>query len=419
MFRGRTAGSGLWVAGVLFSAALASGAPKPGKPAPKGLKPYPSKYYIIYTDLDANAVREASARMTAMAEEYRRRTKGFAGVIRKRLAFYLYSKLEDYHEAGAPKGSAGVYHPGKEALMAVAQHGTGDQLWYVVQHEGFHQFVHMVIGGQIPIWVNEGMAEYFGQGVWTGDGFVTGVIPPGRLKSLQGYIREEKLTPFREMLLMTHTKWSGDLTDSDKPGDADGTKKTGETDDDRARRARINYDQAWSMVHFLVHAHNGKYRKPFSSMIRDISRGRNGATAFQSRFGRNLKAFEKRYKDWWLSQPEHPTSDLYIQAVVETLTSFLARAVSQGQKFATAEAFFSEARAGTLKSHKTQWLPPSLLNNALLYARPWKKGWSLENVGRVPKLILTWSDGKTFTGTFTHARGKADRVKVTVAKKKE
>ena len=405
----------------------AAGAPKPREPASRRLKPYPTKYYIIYTDLDANAVREASARMSAMAEEYHRRTRDFAGVIRSRLPFYLFSKSQDYFDAGATKGSAGVYHPGRRVLMALAEHGTTDQLWHVVQHEGFHQFVHMVIRGQIPVWINEGMAEYFGEGIWTGEGFVTGVIPPYRLKGLQGHIRDENTLPLRDMLLMTYEEWSRAVEDSGAQ-DADDSKRPetpssrggGKGEGQKPDRGRINYDQAWSMVHFLVHADEGKYRQAFSAMIRDVSRGRNWIAAFQVRFGRSVKAFEKRYRDWWLAQPENPTAELYIKAVVQTLTSFLARAVSQGQKFQTAEEFFREARSGNLKSHKTQWLPPSLLNRVLLYARNWKRGWSLETPPRAcPKLVLTWPDGKTFTGAFTHSRGRAYGVKVTITEKKD
>lgn len=428
----RTARWAVVVVAVSFAAATAarpvraSDAAKGWAPASKRLKPYPGRYYVIYTDLDANAVREASARMSAMAEEYHRRTKDFAGAIHTRLAFYLFSRSEDYLDAGALRGSAGMYHPGRKALMALAEHGTNDELWHVVQHEGFHQFVHMVIRGEIPVWINEGMAEYFGHGVWTGDGFVTGVVPPYRLKRVQAHIRDEKLLPFLSMLLMSHQEWSdavedSDSSDVDDPNSSRGPDSTGKgkPKDDKIDRGRINYDQAWSMVHFLVHGHDGKYRGAFSAMIRDISRGRDWKASFQVRFGRNVRTFERSYKDWWLAQPKEPTSDLYIKAVVQTLTSFLARAVSQGQKFQTPEEFFREARSGGLKSHPTQWLPPSLLNRTLLYARAWRQGWSLEGPpGACPKLVLTWSDGKTYTGTFTHSRGMAYQVKVTVAEKK-
>ncbi len=380
------------------------------------LKAHHSRYYVIHTNLDARAVQEASARMTAMAEEYHRRTKGFGGVIRSRLSFYLFGDAEAYHKAGGTPGSAGMYIPSDRALMALADDGVDERLWHVVQHEGFHQFAHMVIRGRLPVWINEGMAEYFGHGIWTGDGFVTGVIPPRRLRRVQAMLRSRQLLPFEEMLTMSYEAWSQAVRDSapDEKGVRGPRGRPAGKDD--ADRARMNYDQAWSMIHFLVHAENGRYRKALSLHIRDISRGANWKRSWAGRFGRNIDAFQQRYRAWWLALEDNPTEGLYIQAVVETLTSFLARAVSQGQAFDSAEDFLRQARAGELKSHPDQWLPPALLNSVLLKALRWRGAWSLESTARVPRLVLTWGE-RTYTGTFMHGRGRCAKVNVAVTQK--
>jgi hypothetical protein len=54
-----------------------------------------------------------------------------------------------------------------------------------------------VIGGELPIWVNEGMAEYFGEGIFTGDGFITGVIPPKRLRMIKETSSSKKFSRSR------------------------------------------------------------------------------------------------------------------------------------------------------------------------------------------------------------------------------
>ncbi len=403
-------------AGLVESATRPSGQTRPSRPR---LKAYPTRYYVLRSDLDANTVREAAARMTAMAEEYHRRTRGFAGVIRKRLPFYLFSRRKDYYAAGGTPGSAGVYVSGRRVLMAVAPFGGDENLWHTVRHEGFHQFADLVIGGDLPIWVNEGLAEYFGEGVWTGDAILTGAIPPYRLKRLREHLRKGRILPFEEMLSLGREDWHDDLRDSYRASVRPPTSgPAGEEPPGREReptQARVNYDQVWSMVHFLVHAEDGRYRKGFSDMIRDISRGRKWRDSFRRRFGGDVGAFEQRYRDWWLARKPNATAELYVRAVVQTLTSFLARAVARGQTFRDAEDFLRSARHGELKCPKGQWLPPRLLNDALLHARNWRRGWSLDTSGRVPKLLLRWGSERTFTGTFTHARGRADHVKVTVS----
>jgi hypothetical protein len=384
-------------------------------PTPGRLKAYPSRYYVIYTDLGDDVVAEASARMTAMAEEYYNRTKDFGGVIRSRLPFYLYSRAEDYLAAGGLPGSAGQFSGGRQGmLMALAGSQPSLSLWHTVQHEGFHQFVHMVIGGQIPVWIDEGLAEYFGLGIWTGDGFVTGTIPQGRLVAVRGYIKEDRITPLADFLLISGDEWrdafSRKQTEKDKS--KDGPK--GQEGKSESDRVRINYDQAWSIVHFLVHAENGKYRGSFSGLIADVSAGMDWRDSFRSRFGGNVKAFEQKYRQWWLALPDNPTRDVFIKADVATLTSFLARAASQGQSFTDAKQFFRDARAGQLKCSPAQKLPASLLDRTLVSIRGWDRGWSIDNTTRVPKLVLAWPDGTTFVGAFTIGGGKCANVKLTV-----
>lgn len=358
------------------------------EPIDKRLKAYPGKYYVIHTDLDANAVREADIRMTAMAEEYHRRTSAFGGVIRGKLPFCLFQREEDYRAAGGMAGSAGMYNGGRKLLMAHAGGGSaGDRLWHVVQHEGWHQFVHMVIGGNMPLWLNEGMAEYFAQALWTGDGFVIGLAPPQRVKRIQGDIRDKKLLDFLDMLTVKSEEWNKAVL---------------------AGKAQVYYDQSWSMVHFLVHGEDGKCRRGFEDFIRDIGRGADWKTSFQARFGRNIQAFQKRYEDWWTACKPELTEPLYVKAVVQTLAGFAGRAAAQGQTFANADAFFTAARSGELKLGK-QWLPPSLLERNLLRARN-LRDWSLEKESAGGKLVLKPKDGPAYVASFAIAAGRVTKV---------
>lgn len=302
------------------------------------LKTYQSKYYVIHSDLDEATVHDAENRITAMAEEYHARTRGFAGAITGKLPFYLFSKPEDYYAAGGLQGSAGVFN-GKQ-LMAIFNERMGDDVWRVVQHEGFHQFIFAVIGGDIPIWVNEGLAEYFGESVYTGDGYVMGVVPPERLARIQHWIKRGNTISIADMMSMAHETWNAQLS-------------------------LVNYDQAWSMVYFLAHAQNGRYQKVFNDFIRKVSGGAKAQDAWNSTFGRGTREFEAQWKKYWESLSPDATADKYAEATVATMTSYFARAFSQKQYFTTPADFFKAARAGSLKSAKEDWLPESLLKREL------------------------------------------------------
>ncbi|KPK84510.1 MAG: hypothetical protein AMJ81_05355 [Phycisphaerae bacterium SM23_33] len=368
-----------------LAALLLGAAPCAAAPKAPALKTYQTRYYVIHTDLDRDGAREAAIRMTAMAEEYHRRTRGFSGVIRSRLPFYLFRRAEDYYAAGGPRGSAGGFTG--RALMAIAGDHPTDSTWQVVQHEGFHQFAHAVIRGDIPVWVNEGLAEYFGHAIFTGDDFVTGVVPPYRLQRLKKEIEAGKLMPFRRMMQLSYRQWSGEL-------------------------AIANYDQAWSMVHFLVHGEDGRYLKPMSGFMNDIGRSLRYENAWVKNFGRDIDGFEKRWREYWLAQPTNPTEDLYAKAAVATVTGFFARAYSQKQTFATAAEFFQAAEQGKLKAHNKDWLPPVLLEKNLAKAKSLGP-WAIEKPqGLPPLLTCTAGEDRKFVGLFRVEAGRVEQVRV-------
>lgn len=357
---------------VLLAGLICLGLSRPAVAGGK-LRAYKTKYYTIYSDLPAERVAEAKLRIERMAEAYYQRTKGFAGRITKRLPFYLFSDPADYYAAGGVRGSAGLFD-GKK-LMMIAGSANSPATWRVMQHEGFHQFVAAVIGGRFPAWVNEGMAEYFGDSVFTGDGYVTGVIPPERLARLQRWIAEGHTVSMSKMLKMTQGQWNAQLSIT-------------------------NYDQAWSMIYFLAHADNGKYQPRLNAFIRDVSHGTDPSNAWTKEFGRGTaRAFEQRWRDYWSKMPPDPTADLYAKATVAKITSFYARTFSQRQTFRSFETFLEAARSGKLRQAREDWLPPGLLTEALREV-PRAGTWQIEKLPGRFQVVCIRPDGTRLIGTF-------------------
>jgi hypothetical protein len=208
-----------------------------------------SKYYTIHSDLDPATIREAATRMNCMAEEYYERTKALAsGQINRKFQFTLFSNRQDYRAAGGPDGSIGVFlgnqpdHP----LAAIRLDDRPELLWHTIQHEGFHQFSCEVLGGgrqPLPIWLEEGLADYFGYAQFTGEDLVPGVIPPDRLAMVQQMMISGRFRPMSKLMSISHLGWNSV---------ADG----------------VDYLEVWSIVHYLVHAEDGKYRPAFERYIK-------------------------------------------------------------------------------------------------------------------------------------------------------
>lgn len=369
---------------LLIGGPLGVGAPPLGSAGAEGLQKYNSPYYDVYTDVEPDLAREAIVRMTRMAEEYHERTKGlFAGTINQKLPFYMFSRLEDYNAAGGPPGSAGVFmsNGAQSRLMAVLTRGRGGVIdaftWHTIQHEGFHQFVHYVVRGDIPIWVNEGMAEYFGEGIFTGDGMVTGVVPPARCKRIKAEIAGDKFKSINQMMHTESREWLSEMS-------------------------VVNYDQAWSMCQFLSHGENGRYQNAFASYMQGIGRGQSPNTAWETNFG-GAAGFEDKWREYWLNLPENATRDLYAKSVVATLTSYIGRATSQKQAFADFDQFIG-TDVSALTMNYTDWLPHRLFTDAVRRAKGLESdGYAFALVpksNKQPMVVCTTPAGQKIIGTF-------------------
>ena len=347
-------------------------------------------YYILHTDLEEAGAREADLRMTRMFEEYRRRTSDFAGQINRKFPFFLYRHEADYLAAGGPKGSVGVFMPQRDGgtLMAIAGDKPDADTWHVVQHEGFHQFVAASFKFDLPIWVNEGLAEYFGESRWTGDAFVSGLIPPDRLDDIRTEIRRNQFKPFKTMMAMSDWEWGDHLTYS-------------------------NYDQAWAMVHFLAHADNGRYQAPFLAYLKKVSKGEVAPIAWAEVFGQDTEGFQRQFVNWWMALPDNPTRAGYLRVVVQTSTSYLARASLQRLTFPDAMNFFEKYQPAGMTLTRDLWLPPALFDEMKRVA-PGAGDWTLQNSNTGQRLVLVTPDGIKLTGAFITQGGKVAQVAVDV-----
>jgi hypothetical protein len=355
-----------------------------GADAPK-LQRYETKYYILLTDVPPEQVQEVVVRMTKMAEEYHNRTRDFSGIIRDKFPFYLFRNRADYLAGGGLEGTDGVFDG--HALYAVAGQKLTDRTWHVVQHEGFHQFAAAVVGGDLPVWINEGLAEYFGEALFTGDGFISGVIPDWRLKRVRDEIHNGTFISVDRMMGLSHDQWNANFKIA-------------------------NYDQAWSMVHFLANGDGGKYRQAFSSLMRDLARGKSFNLAWNDNFG-SAAGFEDKWKAYWLNLPDDPSHDQRVEATVARLTSFLARAIAMKQTFVSFDDFHTAAQDRKLKISKTDWLPPVLLKTALADADDLQGDgaqWTLITGNATPQVRCKLKNGLTCIGAFQLQNGQVARV---------
>src|SRR6185437_8222678 len=115
---------------------------------------------------------------------------------------YIFQKRADYVRFTEDRfpNTGGVFIPRRKLLAAFLENQGRDGLRRTLQHEAFHQFAFRAIGPELPIWLNEGLAQIFEEGIWTGSQFIIGQVAPRRVRQLDQDMREQRLTEFRKFL---------------------------------------------------------------------------------------------------------------------------------------------------------------------------------------------------------------------------
>ena len=133
-----------------------------------------------------------------------------------------------------------------------------------------HEYAHLIVrhsGASLPLWLNEGVAEFYSTVSFVGDNVTIGLVPEGRLRYLVEGARLMELKRLFEV-----DRRSPEYT----------TKA----------HAGLFYSQSWALTHMLLT--DARYRSNSPRFMELISSGTPAAAALQAAFG---KSDELVYKD--------------------------------------------------------------------------------------------------------------------------
>ena len=253
------------------------------------LRAYPSKHYAIETALSRKETRPLARHMDRIFAAYHDKFQdiGLEAKRAKPMALYLFRTQKQYlrflakHEIdGTNTGGMFIYRRQLQGLATFTQGRSVTETFAVLQHEGFHQFAFHYIGPELPIWVNEGLAQYFEDGIFVRGKLQLDLANAERIASVKAALKERRAIDFERMLSITSEQWSEVL----------------KTD---PAEARLLYDQAWSMAFFLVTTEQGRRARPFHAYLKAVAKGRSSAAAFRTAFDiRDTASFERQWRKY-------------------------------------------------------------------------------------------------------------------------
>jgi hypothetical protein len=358
-------------------------------------------HYAIHTDLNQKLAEDLAMRMEQMYRQYSVRLADFNPKQAGLFQVYLFSKREDYSNLTSDKfpNTGGVFIQKKNLLAAFLEGQGRDGLRRTLQHEAFHQFAASAIGPNMPVWLNEGIAQVFEEGIWIGTQFKIGLVPPRRLRQLKQDLGQQKFMSFKQFLALSDTEWRADFAD--------------------ASTSASRYSQAWAITHFLIFAsdENGapRYRPRLNQMLRMLDKGQSAEEAFVEAFSDNYDGFEQRFLEYTATLT--PTPEAVILENQSVLADMLVVLESRGQKFDDVEAFRKFLDNGGLRLRYSkgdvQWNtdtgPAAYFRDA--QGRPLSRDqlyFSLRGGAPLPDIVCKPMKGLTIRTIFHDEPGKVD-----------
>jgi tetratricopeptide (TPR) repeat protein len=166
---------------------------------------------------------------------------------------------------------AGLYQPAQDKDYVVLRLDTeGENPFHTLYHEYTHALLRLNFSN-LPLWLNEGLAEFFGNSTLGDKEIKTGTIDPGHLYLLN----QNKLIPIETLLEVDHNSPYYNETN----------------------RASVFYAESWAVVHFLMLDEEARQKQLMKNFLSAWSKSGDQLAAAREAFG-DLKQFGKKIESY-------------------------------------------------------------------------------------------------------------------------
>lgn len=206
---------------------------------------------------------------------------------------------------------AGMYQPGEDKDYVVMRLDTeGENPFHILYHEYTHALMRLNFT-DLPVWLDEGLAEFYGNSTLGDKESKIGTIDPGHLYLLQ----QSKLIPIETLLEVDHQ--SPYYNENN--------------------RASVFYAESWALVHYLMMDKDARQQQLLKNFLNAWQKSGNQVQAAQETFG-DLKRFGNRIEDY--ARQQSFMVGLVKSGQAAAGKSYTARSVSSAEAEALRGDFF-------------------------------------------------------------------------------
>jgi len=234
---------------------------------------FESKHYVVASDMD----RDTCVQLSKVLEETYAFLQRAVGPLPERdalLRAFVFSGrqayldyCEDLGVGEMMKTTQGLFVPALAQLLFWNAQDRTDFL-ETARHEAFHQYVHELVP-EMPVWLNEGLAQYFQTLRKEKGQFVAGAVRPQAVTVMKKLEKGASVPTLAQIFAVKHETFY-------RPD------------------SEAWYAMSWAVVHALAHGEAGD-RALFDGLIARTGRGLDGAVAVRETFaGVDLEALRER-----------------------------------------------------------------------------------------------------------------------------
>ena len=171
---------------------------------------------------------------------------------------------------GRPANVAGFFQPGDDVNYIAISLDPSERDPFST---AFHEYVHLHLRDNVPgtpLWLNEGLAEFYGSLQFSGGEAVLGAPLNHYLRLL----REQEMLPLSTLFSIGTN--SPHYNEQEKSG--------------------VFYGQSWALVHYLMLGGSGNRQDQFKRFLAEVSGGTAPAKALEDSFGMSVQTVESELK---------------------------------------------------------------------------------------------------------------------------
>lgn len=271
---------------------------KAGPPLLPGWKVHKTANYDIQYNCDSAFAVTVGKHMEAILLEYQKffPLDSFGGgpvtvegqekqpssqkVTLERMTVKLFGAQDEFNSYAASNGVGGAaayFSPMQNELVGYKTVSEGKKLSiHIMYHEAMHQYLHALFGEEvrIPIWLNEGMAEYFFGGEFNdATGRFTIGLNKVRIDTIRQAARDGSYVPLEKLFQYTQAQYYSN--------------------------AGLCYAEGWSIAYFLWTTTDAKYKGVIESFMKKLRQTKDAEAAFAETFGKlDIGQLDKDWRDF-------------------------------------------------------------------------------------------------------------------------